>query len=364
MQRRMNAEQFWVRRRVLVTGHTGFKGGWLALWLNTLGAEVRGLALEPSRPHSFFEATRLSSLVQHRIVDIRDLRALTAEVDQFQPHVIFHLAAQAFVSESYAAPVDTYATNVMGTVNLLEATRSCRNLQAIVNVTTDKCYQNTGTTRPYRETDPLGGSDPYSSSKACAELVSNAYRASFLVQRGVALATARAGNVIGGGDWSKDRLVPETLTSLAQGTPLTLRKPEAVRPWQHVLEPVSGYLKLARRLIEAPGGCPTAFNFGPRESDCLPVGQVVSELQQIWGGPTSPWASRSVDWHEADLLRLDSSLARELLGWRPRWNLRDAIRQTVGWYRAWLSGADMLKVSMTHIEEYECQQADLAEPCH
>jgi len=306
---------------------------------------------------------QLSGQLEHRIVDIRDFDALLSEVDEFQPHVIFHLAAQAFVSASYSRPIETYATNVIGTVNLLESSRYCGHLQAIVNVTTDKCYQNTGTTRPYRESDTLGGSDPYSSSKACAELVSSAYRSSFLEDRGIALATARAGNVIGGGDWSGDRLVPEVLMSLSRHTPLTLRKPEAVRPWQHVLEPLCGYLELARRLVEAPDSCPRAVNFGPDVSDCVPVGAVVSELQRIWGKSTCSWASQATDWREADLLTLDSGLADKALGWRPRWRLAEALKQTVLWHQAWLSGADMLALSAAQIDDYLRQRTPLYDSC-
>ena len=275
---------FWKDKRVLLTGHTGFKGGWLALWLQSMGAQVRGIALAPPTKPSLFDAARVGEDMEHCLADIRDFAAIRALAADFQPEVLFHLAAQPLVRVSYRQPVETYATNVMGTVHVLEAAREAGSVRAIVNVTTDKCYENHGTPHGYREDEPMGGHDPYSSSKGCAELVSSAYRRSFLAGAGIALATARAGNVIGGGDWAEDRLVPDTLRALEAGLPVQIRNPLAIRPWQHVLEPLSGYLQLAQRLLAEGQLDAEAWNFGPRDADARPVQWIVERLCAGWGG--------------------------------------------------------------------------------
>lgn len=351
---------FWNGRRVFLTGHTGFKGGWLALWLADMGAEVHGYALAPPTEPSLFEVTRLTDhLASHRVADIRDGEALKAAVQATRPEIVLHLAAQPLVRYSYAAPVETYAVNVMGTVNLLEALRQVPGVRAVVNVTSDKCYENREWFWPYRENEALGGFDPYSSSKACAELVTSAYRRSFLEAAGVGLASARAGNVIGGGDWAADRLVPDFLRALDAGEALIVRSPAAVRPWQHVLEPLAGYLVLAERLYEAPGQYAGAWNFGPDEADARTVQWIVERLCASvpgagWQGTDRPQP------HEAGTLRLDSAKARSVLAWRPRWDLAAALDATLDWHRAWRSGDDMATFSLGQIAAYERAGANRA----
>lgn len=344
---------FWSGRRVFLTGHTGFKGGWLALWLRELGAEVFGYALPALATPSLWQVAQLAEVLPGQLADIRDAQALTHAVVNFRPEIILHLAAQPLVRESYRAPADTYAVNVMGTVNLLEAARQCDSLRAVVVVTTDKCYENREWVWPYREQDVLGGLDPYSNSKACIELLCSSYRASFLQRRGVALATARAGNVLGGGDWSPERLIPDILRAWQQGESLTLRYPQATRPWQHVLEPLYGYLLLAQALVEQGEAAASAWNFGPDAEGIASVGEVVEQLARQWVG--------SVDWtqeaepqpHEAGLLALDSSKARRLLGWNPRWSLQRTLEQTLVWHRAWQAGQDMQAFTRAQIVAYQ-----------
>ncbi len=352
----MPTDQFWNQRRVLVTGHTGFKGGWLSLWLAARGAAVHGLALDPAVP-SFFAACRLGGLLAGDTrADIRDPAAVQRCLEAAEPEVVFHLAAQPLVRHSYREPVDTFATNVMGTVNLLEAIRGCPSVRAVVVVTTDKCYDNREWDWAYREGDALGGADPYSASKACAELVAAAYRRSFLAAGGLGLATARAGNVIGGGDWAGDRLVPDFLRASDSCQPLVIRSPGAVRPWQHVLEPLAGYLLLAERLWAGADGA-EGWNFGPGESGDRPVGWLADRLCALV--PGAAWEHRPGDHpHEARLLRLDSGQARRRLGWRPRWSLEEALARTVEWHLAWRRGADMAAVSRQQIAAYEAAAAD------
>lgn len=343
---------FWRGKPVLVTGHTGFKGSWLSLWLESMGAEVHGFALEPPTEPSLFEIAGLHRrLASHRVADVRDAAALAEAVAASRARIVFHLAAQSLVRESYAEPVETYHINVMGTVNLLEAVRSSDSTRVVVNVTSDKCYRNNEWPWPYREDEPLGGRDPYSSSKACAELVTGAYRDSFLAAGGVALASARAGNVIGGGDFAADRLVPDFLRALDARETLRIRSPEATRPWQHVLEPVSGYLCLAERLWDAPEALAEAWNFGPADDDARPVRWVVERLVE-----RRPGASWSVDDsphpHEAGALKLDSSKARSRLGWSPRWRLREALERTLDWHESWRKGYDMHAYSLAQIDAY------------
>lgn len=346
---------FWRGRKVFLTGHTGFKGSWLAIWLGRLGAEVHGYALAPPTQPSLFEIAGLGQRPASTLGDIRDTASLAAAMRAAAPEVIFHLAAQPLVGEGYRDPVGTYATNVMGTVNLLEIAKTLPTLRSLVVITTDKCYANPETGQPFRENDPLGGVDPYSSSKACTELVCAAYRQSFLAAAGIHLATARAGNVIGGGDWAANRLVPDLLRDFAAGRTAQLRNPRAVRPWQHVLEPLAGYLMLA----EAGHGSADfaqAWNFGPEAADCVSTGCVADLLAEAWGDAAA-WQHVASDFpHEAGLLSLDADAAKKILKWRPIWSLKEAIRQTAAWHRAWLAGADMHAVCLAQIAEYEQQR--------
>jgi CDP-glucose 4,6-dehydratase len=339
MTDRINKE-FWQGRRTLVTGHTGFKGSWLCLWLQALGAELKGLALEPPTKPSLFEVAHVAEHMDHSVVDIRDFKELSKLVANFRPEVVIHMAAQPLVRQSYRQPIETYATNVMGTVHVLEAARSCGSVKAIVNVTTDKCYENREWVWGYRENERMGGHDPYSSSKGCAELVSNAYRTSFLEDAGIALATARAGNVIGGGDWAADRLIPDTLRALQVGDPVLIRNPQAIRPWQHVLEPLSGYLMLAERLYIKRNAFAEAWNFGPEDRDARPVKWIVENLCQKWGNGAK-WT-----------LKLDISKAIHRLHWMPLWSLEKALERIIEWQRAWLNGKDMRHACHEQISEY------------
>ncbi|WP_312939843.1 CDP-glucose 4,6-dehydratase [Stutzerimonas balearica] len=344
---------FWAGRRVLLTGHTGFKGGWLALWLQELGAEVYGYALPAPVEPSLWQVARLAERVPGTLADIRDAQRVAEVVAAFRPEVVLHLAAQPLVRESYRVPADTYATNVMGTVNLLDALGRSDSVRAVLVVTSDKCYENREWLWPYRESDGLGGHDPYSSSKACVELLCASWRESFLRESGVALATARAGNVIGGGDWSVDRLLPDILRAWQAGQSLTLRFPQAVRPWQHVLEPLHGYLRLAQALVEQGQAVASAWNFGPDNEGLVSVGELVQRLAQYWPG-RAPWTVEATGQpHEAGLLALDSSQARARLGWRPLWTLQQAIERTLDWHQAWQAGEDMQTFSRTQIAAYQ-----------
>jgi len=349
---------FWRNKRVLVTGHTGFKGGWLALWLKSVGAEVHGFSLEPPTNPSFFEVAEVGrALASHTIGDIRDFEQLSRGMLAADPEVVFHLAAQSLVGTSYQEPVQTYATNVMGTVHVLEAVRNCRNVRAVVNVTTDKCYENKEWVWPYRESEPMGGYDPYSSSKGCSELVTSAYRSSFLARAGVALASARAGNVIGGGDWATDRLVPDFFRAAVAGKTIEVRHPDATRPWQHVLEPVSGYLLLGERLVQHGQMAAEAWNFGPRDEDARPVAWLLTRLTALV--PGTVWKHRQGEKvHEAMLLKLDSSKARQRLEWAPRWELSEALQRTVDWHVAWRSGQDMHAFSLAQIASHQTPQSE------
>ncbi len=348
---------FWRSRRVFLTGHTGFKGGWLALWLSELGAEVHGYALSPPTEPNFFTVAGLEKrLAASTLADIRNLAALERAMRAAHPEVVFHLAAQPLVRQSYVEPIATFAINVMGTVNLLEAVRRTPGVRAVVNVTTDKCYENREWVWPYRENEPLGGHDPYSSSKACSELVTAAWRRSFLEAVGVQLASARAGNVIGGGDWAPDRLVPDFLRALDAGRPLMVRSPQATRPWQHVLEPLSGYLLLAEKLVTEGAAFAEAWNFGPDEADTRTVQWIVETLCARVSGAT--WQQETAPQpHEAHTLRLDSSKARARLGWRPRWSLSRAVQATLDWHQAWRESQDMATFSLAQIHDYVTTEA-------
>lgn len=356
----------WARRRVLVTGHTGFKGSWLSLWLAQLGADITGLALPPDTEPSLFEQAGVTGELDSRFVDVRDAAALDAAVAEVRPEVVFHLAAQPLVRRSYAEPVLTYATNVMGTVHLLEALRRVGSARAVVVVTTDKCYLNRERQAPYREDEPLGGHDTYSGSKAAAELVAASYRASFFpaerfAEHGTALATARAGNVIGGGDWSEDRLVPDIVRAFSTGRILRIRHPWAVRPWQHVLDSLSGYLLLAQSLLAHGPRDAEAFNFGPAQEGAVPVADVVALAAHAWssrGGARPSWEMDVGDHpHEAGLLRLDSGKAHARLAWRPRLSITEAIDWTMDWHVAAARGEDARSLAVGQIRAYQALEA-------
>ena len=353
----MNAE-FWRGKRVLLTGHTGFKGSWLSLWLQSMGAQVVGYALAPPTEPSLFEVAGVGAGMTSVIGDIRDLEHLRAVFAEHKPEIVIHMAAQPLVRYSYAEPVETYSTNVMGTVNLLEAVRGTPGVKAVVNVTTDKCYENREWAWGYRENEAMGGYDPYSSSKGCAELVTAAYRNSFFnsatfnVKHSTAIASARAGNVIGGGDWAEDRLIPDIMRAITQGRSVTIRNPHAIRPWQHVLEPLSGYLKLAQKLYEEGAAYAEGWNFGPNDEDAKPVQWIVEQLTQSWGEGASWLLDGGEHPHEAHYLKLDCSKAKSRLDWHPRWHLDEALKRIVDWQKQYLYGRDMRAVTIEQIDLY------------
>lgn len=348
---------FWAGRRVLLTGHTGFKGAWLWLWLTKLGAEVTGFALAPEGEPNLCALAGIEAEPGARRGDIREAADLARVMAEAEPEIVLHLAAQALVRRSYAEPLETLATNVVGTANLLEAVRRTPTVRAVLSVTTDKCYLNREWVWPYREDEALGGHDPYSASKACAEIVTAAWRQSFLAERGVAVATARAGNVIGGGDWSADRLVPDCLAAMARGDTVRIRNPQATRPWQHVLEPLSGYLVLAERLhAQATGQAPDvaeAWNFGPDMADVQPVSVLAERLAALWGEGAAWAATPDAGPHEAGLLAVDAAKARARLGWRPRLGLETALAWTVDWHKRQGAGEDARHLVLDQIAAYE-----------
>ena len=342
---------FWQGRRVLVTGHTGFKGSWLTLWLQSLGASVTGFAPRMRPGPTLYELAEIGDGMREVPADIRDAEAVATLVDEALPEVVLHLAAQPIVRRSYREPAETFAINVMGTANVLDAVRATGSAAAVVVVTSDKCYENRGLDRGYREDEPLGGADPYSASKAAQELVAHAYRRSF----GLPVATARAGNVIGGGDFAEDRLVPDIMRSALAGEPVTVRNPAAIRPWQHVLEPLCGYLSLAERLA-AGGleGAPRAVNFGPRDEDARPVGWIVERLAELWpGGIEQVPSEEEAPPPEASVLRLDSSLAGEALGWTPAWDLDRGLQAVVEWFAAYRDGGRVREATLEQIAQHQ-----------
>jgi len=343
---------FWRGKRVLLTGHTGFKGSWLTLWLHRLGATVAGLSLPPATVPSLFESARVADVCRvSRMVDIRDRAATAAVIREFQPEIVLHMAAQPLVRASYREPVDTFATNVPGTVHVLDALRGLEGVQVAVMITTDKVYRNREWERPYTEDDTLGGADPYSASKAACEIVIDAYRDSFLRAQGVRLASARAGNVIGGGDWSEDRLIPDAVRAWQQGQVLEIRRPESVRPWQHVLDPLAGYLLLAEAMWHRTAA-EEAYNFGPLQDDAASVRAVIEQAREVVGDAKVHYHQQLQGPHEAGLLLLESAKARSRLGYRSRLGLTEGVRRTLRWYRAQTDGADARMLCEQDIQEY------------
>jgi CDP-glucose 4,6-dehydratase len=356
----MSKKTFWQGRKVLITGHTGFKGAWLSLWLTMLGAKVTGYALKPSTKPSFFELCQIDKIVNSNIGDIANLSKLKKLFARTKPEIVFHMAAQPLVRASYLDPRYTYTTNVMGTVNLFEAVRGCESVRAVINVTTDKCYMNDNLRKPFKEDDALGGYDPYSNSKACSELITRSYRDSFFNSGGhknkeVAIATARAGNVIGGGDWAHDRLIPDFNRALIGGNKINIRNPNAVRPWQHVLDPLNGYLILAEKLYKHGSRYGEAWNFGTDFRKSKNVEWVIKRLCQQWGNGAEYVIDERKHPHEAACLKLNSAKAQEMLGWRPKWNLEKSLDKVIEWTRAYQRKDDARQVSYSQINEYmEC----------
>lgn len=353
INRKVNPE-FWDGKRVFLTGHTGFKGSWLSLWLNAMGSTVKGYALEPSSSPALFNQAKIPELIESQFGDIRNLESISKSIKAFNPDILIHMAAQPLVRLSYKKPVETYATNVMGTVNVLEAAKVCPNLKAIISVTTDKCYENKEWPWGYRENEPLGGHDPYSSSKGCAELVTSAYRNSFFkTENTAALASARAGNVIGGGDWAEDRLIPDILRAFEKSKPVVIRNPLSIRPWQHVLEPLSGYVILAEALFKKGNEFAEAWNFGPNDEDCRPVNWILDKMVKAWGNAASWTLDKNNNHpHEAGYLKLDCSKAKARLKWQPQWNLDITLDLIVKWHQDWISGENIQKRCLKEIATY------------
>jgi len=349
---------FWNGRNVLLTGHTGFKGSWLSLWLNRLGANVTGYALEPPTEPSLFMQAEVASSIRSVCADIRDFRQLTAVIAECRPDVIIHMAAQSVVRRGYEDPIETYSSNVMGTVHLFEALRQLQLRCVVVNVTSDKCYENREWFWGYRENEPMGGRDPYSNSKGCAELVTSAFRESFfppafIARHGVALASARAGNAIAGGDWTNDQLIPDLMRGFLEGAPCLIRNPSAIRPWQFVLEPLRGYLMLAERLAQDAYRFASGWNFGPLDTDCKPVSWIADKLANLWGSGATWKSDQTMHPHEAHFLKLDASKAADCLNWRPVIPLDAALEWIVEWWRGFQTGADLRRLTINQIEKYE-----------
>ena len=344
---------FWNGKKVYLTGHTGFKGSWLSLWLQNMGAIVKGYSLDVNTKPALFTEANVAAEMESEIGDIRNLDQLTESMVTFVPDILIHMAAQPLVRFSYLEPVDTYTTNVIGTVNVLEAARKCSDLKAIVSVTTDKCYENKEWEWGYRENEPMGGHDPYSSSKGCAELVTSAYRRSFFSSKETAsLASARAGNVIGGGDWAEDRLVPDVLRAFEKSEPVLVRNPLSTRPWQHVLEPLSGYLVLAQELFLNGDDFAEGWNFGPKDEDCKPVGWILDQMVKYWGNNVSWSLDKNNNPHEAGFLKLDCSKASNRLKWNPKWNLQLTLKSIVDWHQLFIKRGDIKKQCLKEINTY------------
>jgi CDP-glucose 4,6-dehydratase len=357
-------KDFWKNKKVLITGHTGFKGSWLALWLEQLGARVTGYSLAPPTEPSLFTTAQVDRNITSIIGDIRNFATLKESVDKAQPDIIFHMAAQSLVRLSYDNPVQTYETNVMGTIHLLESVRTCSSVKAVVNVTSDKCYDNKEWVWGYRENEAMGGYDPYSNSKGCAELVTAAYRSSYFKasknsdHQGAYIASARAGNVIGGGDWAKDRLIPDLMRAFMKNASPLIRNPDAIRPWQHVLEPLSGYLLLAENLIKEGETFAEGWNFGPRDYDAKPVRWIADKLVTLWGDKAQWILEQSPQPHEAHYLRLDCSKAQMKLKWQPVWSLEKSLIYITEWFKAYQKGDSIRKITLTQIANYETDRKE------
>lgn len=345
--------EFWQGKRIFLTGHTGFKGSWLSLWLQSMGAITKGYSLDVNTSPSLFVEAKVSEGMESEIGDIRDLEHVKKSMKDFNPDVLIHMAAQPLVRLSYDEPVETYTTNVIGTVNVLEAARVCENLKSIVSVTTDKCYENNEWEWGYRENEPMGGHDPYSSSKGCAELVTSAYRRSFFnTSDSAALASARAGNVIGGGDWAEDRLIPDILRAFEKSEAVVIRNPLSTRPWQHVLEPLSGYLVLAEHLYENGNEFAEGWNFGPKDEGCKPVDWILDKMVNTWGDGASWELDKNNNPHEAGFLKLDCSKAANRLKWQPRWDLEETLKLIVNWHKNYIDGVDIKEECLKEINLY------------
>lgn len=345
-------DNFWKGKKVFITGHTGFKGGWLVHTLKILGAQIKGYALQPDIDPNFFQLTNIEHAIISEIGDIRDQEKLSASISEFQPEIIFHLAAQPLVRYSYENPKETYEVNVIGTLNLLEIIRKVSAIKAVVLITTDKCYENKEWDYGYREIDPMGGHDPYSSSKGCCELLISSYRNSFFKDTDTKIASARAGNVIGGGDWSVDRLIPDMLKAIENNEEPVLRNPLAIRPWQHVIEPITGYIKLAEKLYNQEKGFDQAWNFGPNDTDCKSVEWIANTLLSLNDCENSWKQDDNFNPHEAQLLKLDISKAKNRLGWNPKWDLKYSLKKIVEWHNVYLSKKNVSQVTRKQIIEY------------
>jgi CDP-glucose 4,6-dehydratase len=344
---------FWENKKVFLTGHTGFKGSWVSLWLKSMGANVKGYSLVPSTTPNIFTEANVAEEMESEVGDIRDLDKISKSMSAFNPDILIHMAAQPLVRLSYNDPVNTYTTNVIGTVNVLEAARKCVNLKAIVSITTDKCYENNEWEWGYRENEAMGGHDPYSSSKGCAELVTSAYRRSFFGAEGTAsIASARAGNVIGGGDWADDRLIPDILKAFEKSEPVVIRNPLSTRPWQHVLEPLSGYLVLAQELYLKGDAYAEAWNFGPKDEDCKPVNWILDKMVSKWGAGASWELDKENNPHEAGFLKLDCSKAASRLKWQPKWNLEETVNLIIDWHQLYLNKQDVKVQCLKEIKKY------------
>ena len=344
---------FWRGKRVLVTGHTGFKGGWLTIWLNRMGCKVTGFSLSPATQPALFALANISGLCENYFCDIRDAYKLKSVFNQARPEIVFHLAAQALVRESYKDPLETFSTNTMGTANVLEAMRHCTSVKAAVMVTTDKVYRNLERLEPYKEHDGLGGHDPYSASKAASELIIGSYRKSYLKAQGISVASARAGNVIGGGDWARDRLIPDAIRAWCVKSSLDIRNPNSIRPWQHVLEPLRAYIILAQQLSFNPE-LDCAYNFGPDFTEAASVRQVIELAQLTWGDHSDVhWGQSQSDMHETSILRLDTSKSQNELGIRPVWDINQAVERSVEWYKKQAQGADAMYLCESDINDFE-----------